>query len=154
KMDESSGLTALDASGNGFAGTYVGVAGTPTSSMSVPTAGAMANPSSRTFVMANQQAVRLAPMPALLKPSNGLTISAWYRATAVDTSGAELVSGGDNYILRLRTTQIEFDKRIMGATGTPTYATCVFAVTSHLDGAWHHVAAVTTTTGMQLYVDG
>jgi hypothetical protein len=150
KLDESGGTTALDASGNGFNGTYMGVVGTPAPSMLVPAAGAAGNPFSRVFVRANQHAVRLATIPAALKPANGLTVSAWYRATSVDTSGAELVSAGDQYILRLRAGQIEFAKRITGAT----HVNCAAAISNHLDGAWHHLAAVTSTAGMKLYFDG
>jgi hypothetical protein len=117
--------------------------------MSVPAAGSPGNPFSRAFVRANQQAVRLAAIPAALKPVNGLTVSAWYRATSVDTSGAELVSAGDNYLLRLRVGQIEFAKRISGG-----FATCAFAASGHLDGSWHHLAAVTSATGMKVYLDG
>jgi hypothetical protein len=153
KFDDSAGTTALDASGNNFNGTYLGASGTPTPSTLVPAGGSAGNPFSRAFQRVNQQAVRLANTPALLKPTNGLTVSAWYRATSVDTSGAEIVSAGDNYILRLRAGQIEFAKRITGAT----YATCPFVITGapvHLDGAWHHLAAVSSPTGMKLYFDG
>jgi hypothetical protein len=149
KFDESSGSAAVDASGNGLHGTYLGAVGTPTPSMSVPAMGSMGNPFSRAFVRANQQAVRLAATPPVLKPVNGLTVSAWYRATSVDSSGAELVSAGDNYILRLRAGQIEFAKRISGG-----FATCAFTASAHLDGNWHHLAAVTSPTGMKLYFDG
>jgi hypothetical protein len=154
KFDESTGSTALDASGNAFHGTYLGTAGTPTMSTLVPAAGAASNPFSRAFVKASVQAVRLAATPAALEPANGLTVSAWYRATSVDTSGSEIVSAGDNYVLRLRAGQIEFDKRIKSSTGTGTYASCIFTVSTHLDGAWHHLAAVTSVAGMKLYFDG
>jgi hypothetical protein len=154
KFDESTGTTALDASGNGFQGTYLGTVGTPISSTAVPAAGAAGNPLSRAFLKANGQAVRLVATPAALKPANGLTVSAWYRATSVDTSGSEIVSAGDNYVLRLRAGQIEFDKRIKSSTGTGTYASCIFIVSTHLDGAWHHLAAVTSVGGMKLYFDG
>jgi hypothetical protein len=153
KMDEASGTTALDSSGHALNGTYLGTVGTPTSSTLVPVAGAMGNPLSRAFVRASEQAIRLAGTPSALKPANGLTLSAWYRATSLDSSGAEIISAGDSYILRLRTTQIEFDKRISSGTGG-TYVNCPFVTSTHLDGAWHHLAAVTSTGGMQLYVDG
>jgi len=149
KFDESSGTTALDASGNGLRGTYVG-AETPLPSTLRPAAGSMGNPSSRAFDRTKQQAVRLAATPLILKPTNGLTVSAWYRATSVDTSGAELVSAGDNYILRLRKGQVEFAKHIV----VGGFATCAFPSSTHLDGAWHHVAAVSSTEGMKVYFDG
>ena len=150
KFDESMGSIALDASGHGRDGTYLGA----TASTVVPAAGSAANPFSRLFARATQQAVKLAATPVALKPANTLTLSAWYRATSVDTSGAELISAGDNYVLRLRATQIEFDKRITGSSGTGTYATCPFGITTHLDGTWHHLAAVSGPTGMKVYLDG
>jgi len=150
RFDENMGSTALDASGNGHNGTYLGTAASP----AVPMPGSAGNPFSRAFVRASQQAVRLPVAPSALKPANGLTLSAWYRATTVDTSGAELISAGDNYVLRLRTGQIEFAKRIASSAGTATYAICAIVVTNHLTGAWHHLAAVSSPAGMKVFLDG
>jgi hypothetical protein len=154
-LDETAGTTATDGSGNGFTGSYVGVSGTPTTSTLVPPGVHFPDAASRSFVAANRQAVQLSPMPAALRRSNNLSVGAWFRATQVDagaatSSGAEIVSGGDQYVLRLRATQIEFSKRIAGGT----YAQCIVAASNHLDGNWHHLAGVTTPAGIKLYFDG
>jgi Cys-rich repeat protein len=149
RFDETTGTIAVDSSSNHLDGTYVG---SPASSTLVPL-GAMTDPRSRAFLRANQQAVRLAGIPATLEPSNNLTLSAWYRATSVDTSGAELISAGDNYVLRLRPNQVEFAKRVT-VNGAGAFVQCLATVSNHLDGAWHHLSAVSTAAGMTVFFDG
>jgi hypothetical protein len=150
KLDETTGTTAADSSGNAYTGTFIGNTGTPTTSTMVPTLG-FPDPASRAFVRANRHAIRLATMPAALKPAADLTLSVWYRATNLDTAGngSELVSGGDHYMMRLHTADIEVSKRT--ADG---HKQCLGPVTGHLDGNWHHAAATITTTAMTVYVDG
>ena len=87
-------------------------------------------------------------MPLALRRSNNLTVSAWYRATSGGRD--EIVSGGDQYVLRLIPNQIEFSKRISGGS----YVQCLATVSGHFDGNWHHVAGVTSTAGMKVYFDG
>jgi Concanavalin A-like lectin/glucanases superfamily len=155
RFDEPAGGTvAVDTSGAMHAGTYIGTMGTPTMSTLVASIGG-ANPASRAFVRGSRHAVQLAGTPADLKPASELTVSAWYRATSVDTSGATLVSAGNNYLIRLRPTQIEFAKRTTTAAGTTTTGQALATVAGMLNGSWHHVAGVTSATeGMKLYVDG
>jgi hypothetical protein len=155
KFDESSGTTAADASGNGFSGTYVGSSGTPATSSLLPPV-RFPDPASRAFTAANHQAVRLAPAPAAIKPANNLTISLWYRTMTLDFGHAnnpkasEALSQGDNYFIRIRTTDIAFTRR--SASG---YIVCFATIPSnHLDDNWHHVAAVLSAAGAKVYVDG
>ena len=108
---------AVDTSGNRLAGTYTGMGSFPVPSTSVPGIG-MENSRSRQFTRSTRQAVQLAAMPADMTPPNEITVAAWYRATTIDTSGAELVSGGNSYVIRLRPTQIEFAKRVTTPQGT------------------------------------
>ena len=154
RLDEASGSAALDASGNGVMGSYTGVSGAPTPSTMVPTV-TFPDPHSRAFVMANDHGVRLASMPAALKPSNNLTLAAWYRTSLVDSdasgsTGSEIVSAGNQYLIRVRATQAEFAKR-SGASG---YAQCFATVSNHRDGQWHHLAGISSSSGMKLYLDG
>ena len=152
-MDESTGTTALDASGNGFNGTYTGSSGTPTASSMVPPV-RFPDPASRAFTAASRHAVRLAPAPAAIKPANNLTISLWYRATSVDTghggtpgqpNASEALSLGDNYFIRIRSTDIAFTRRTAGG-----YVVCFATIPSnHLDGNWHHVAGVLSPAGSE-----
>jgi hypothetical protein len=154
KLDEASGTTALDASGNNLAGTYAGTSGTPVTSPMIPTLG-FPDPASRAFTRANRHIVTLANMPAAIKPVNELTLSVWYRATTIDTgpsgsmAGSELVSGGDNYLMRLHIGDLEMSKRT--ANG---HVQCLGVVTNHLDGNWHHAAAVYGPTTLTVYFDG
>jgi hypothetical protein len=145
RFDETSGTVAVDTAGNNHAGTYVGVTGTPTSSALVARIGGD-NLRSRAFLRSGRQAVQLQNTPADLQPQSELTVAAWYRATSVDTSGAVLVSAGNNYVIRLRPTQIELGKRTTSAQGTIRLAQVLATVPSMLNGAWHHVAGVTSAT--------
>ena len=150
-LDEASGAAASDSSGNGFHGTGVGSAGTPVPSSSVPTL-RFADPRSRLFSKDSRHAIELLPMPSSLKVAT-FTLSAWFRATVVDTMGSDIVSGGNDYFLRLWVDQIEFLKRVSQNAGA-LYATCRQATSGHLDGRWHHIAAVNGPSGMKVYFDG
>jgi hypothetical protein len=155
RFDEPDGTAAVDTSGNKYNGTYTGMGSFPTPSTAVPPDIGTANPRSRQFTRATRQAVQLTDMPVDLTPPNEVTVAAWYRATSLDTSGAELVSAGNSYVIRLRPTQIEFAKRVSTGLGTTQFVQCLATVPGHLNGSWHHVAAVTSPSdGMKLYVDG
>jgi hypothetical protein len=151
KFDETGGTTADDSSANNFDGTYVG---TPTSDANVPP-GSTGNPASLKFDGTMRQAVTRAPTPAMLKPANNLTVSAWYRATDVDSmgvtkTGAEILSAGNSYLLRLLPNGVEFTKQT--AAGLKQ---CRVDAPMHLNGQWHHLAGVTSpTAGLIVYFDG
>jgi hypothetical protein len=155
RFDEPANATsAIDSSGNHFDGAYTGVTGAPSASAGLPPVG-FVDPFSRAFVLANQQAVQLAAAPALLKAPNNLSIAVWYRATATDTQGSEILSLGDQYLLRLQPSQLEWTKQVFtGADAGTRYVHCFATVPGYLDGNWHHLAAVTTPAGMTLYFDG
>ena len=154
-FDESSGTTALDGSGNAINGVYTGAVGSPQPSTNVPTL-MFPNPRSRAFSLASRHAVRVSNTPGILQPANNITVSVWYRATQVDTQnvedGSELVSVGDNYMLRLEPNAVVLVKRIAGRAFPRCNGRLVgFAP---LDGQWHHVAGVASTSGMRVYLDG
>jgi hypothetical protein len=152
--DDPNSTLAEDGSGNLHSGEYTGNAGNrPATSTNVPPIG-VTNPRCRVFDNAQREAVRLAAFPQDLRPTNDLTLSAWFRANTVDTNGAEIISGGDSYLLRLRTGSIEFGKRTTNAAGTSVFVSCRVNHTGHLNNQWHHIAGVTTTAGMVLYLDG
>ena len=155
RFEEPDGATVGDSSGNNLHGAATGSVGAPVPATAVPPAISYANARSRAFTMAERHAVRLANMPAALKPTNNLTISVWYRATAVDASGgsasgSEIVSGGNAYLLRLRPTGPELFKEIAGNNAV----SCRGTTSTLLDGNWHHLAAVFGTTGFKAYFDG
>src|SRR5262249_40436617 len=126
-----------------------GVSGMPSPSTSVPSV-MFADPFSRGFAYLNSQAVTLGAAPASLKTPNNITLSVFYRAMRTDTSGSEIISLGDNYNLRLAPTRIEWNKHVGGGM----YVHCFATVANYLDGNWHHLAAVTTPAGIQMYFDG
>jgi len=161
KLDEASGSMALDSSGKGVNGTYGGVVagidasvlGAPSPSPMVPAKVKFADPFSRSFVGANQQAV-LTAMTSELKPANNFTLAAWYRATTTDTMGGDIINAGDSYILRLRPTQVEFTMRQPVPDAGVSFVHCFVTAASFRDGNWHHLAALATSSGMRLYYDG
>jgi hypothetical protein len=154
RLDESDGPVTADSSGNGLSGTFTGGTGIPTPAPPTP-ASRFPNPRSRTFTRAGQQGVLLAAMPVTLKPTRQLTVAAWFRTTTLDvnagggTPSAELVSAGDNYLLRVRPADIEVSKRIGG-----DWVRCFGPVSGHLDGSWHHAATVIDGVTVKVYFDG
>jgi hypothetical protein len=149
-FDEAGGDRATDSSGRGFDGRLVGMGGVPIFSTNVPSV-TFIDPHSLAFDKSKRQAVQLSPAPPELKP-RAVTITAWYRATAVDTQGSEILSCGDNYRLRLFADRIEADKRT-GAGGSGRFP-CSAASTTLLDGNWHHVAAAIRDQDITIYYDG
>jgi hypothetical protein len=154
RFEETSGSIAVDSSGSGNNGSYVGETGAPTSSTSVP-ATVYSNPRSRQFSGSSRQAVQITNWPSSLRLTNDFTVSAWYRATGIDSmsgtaTGAEIISGANVYILRLRPDGVEFSK-----DPGPGVIQCRALVSGFLDGNWHHVAAVASrTSGVRVYYDG
>ena len=159
RLDETEGMVANDSSGNGHHGQYVGLVGQPIPSLDKPTT-KFANPRSLAFTAANRHAVRIANMAAAFKRPTGITLAAWYRATAVDLnpaglpSGGEIVTAGNSYMLRARAIELEVSKRTAPAAGAPKFVQCFGRVNYHLDGKWHHLAGVHSEAGMKLYLDG
>lgn len=150
-LDDEAGTTALDSSPNALHGTYIGDSGTPSPSTVVPQV-SFADPRSRAFQRSGRHAVQLATMPPVLKPANDFTLSVWFQATSVDTGGAELLSGGNQYLLRIGADTARFSKRPAGASNS---VQCdATGLSGHLDGKWHHLAAVQSRAGMKLYLDG
>jgi trimeric autotransporter adhesin len=153
RFDEDAGNVALDASGMGNAGTYVGEPTAPTPSNLVP-ATMFANPRSRLFGATGRPSVRLANVPAALKPANEMTFTLFYRATTVAMGGTDLLNLGTDFLLRLKPADIEFAKRVSTVAGMVYGITRAAPISNHVDGKWHHVAGVATAAGMRIYVDG
>jgi hypothetical protein len=158
KLDDASAdSVAIDSSGKGHHGSYLvtGAMGSPIPSRSVAPV-LFPNPWSRQFSMARSHAVHLAAIPAALKPANNFSLSGWFRTTMIDeTYGSEIVSAGDQYMLRIRTkNMVEFAKRVTNAAGTGAWIQCFANDSNPLDGGWHHAAGVSTPAGMKVYVDG
>jgi MSHA biogenesis protein MshQ len=150
KFDEAAGAAvALDSSGNGFDGTFLGT--NPTTLVPPVT---FVDPSSRAFVTAKQQAVQIATAPAMLKPANNLTISVWYRSPATDTLGGEVVSLGENYALVLRPARTGTIELLKVQPSGTRWTVCSASPAGYLGSAWHHLAGVISPAGMKIYFDG
>jgi hypothetical protein len=82
-------------------------------------------------------------------PANA-SVSAWIKVNAADSAGAEIISLGDHFLLRVTPGGAGLQAAHYNGT------TWVFASTSTPIGLkWHHVAATFTQSGaMKLYVDG
>jgi hypothetical protein len=149
RFEEAAGTLANDHSGNLRHGTYTGETGTPGTSLQVPPGVQYTNTRSRSFSQASRHAIQLAPMPAALKPTSDITMSVWYRATAIDGDGSQLISGGNAWGLRLGSEQIEVSKRISSG-----FVDCRATVSNYLDGNWHHVVGVISASAFTIYFDG
>jgi hypothetical protein len=168
KFDEASGTTAADSSGDGFTGTYVstivgdsGMGPMPTPSANVPPAVAatFSDPFSLMFASAAgyRQAVQYTPTDATLQPANNLTVSVWFRSTTTGMNGSEVVSMGDAYLLRLKSTTGNYQLQFTKFTGA-AYIDCIGPAvpsTVFMDGNWHHFAGIADgSTGLSMYLDG
>ncbi len=151
RLDEPGGNAALDASGNGHAGNYVGTPA-PTPSTNVPTT-SFANERSRIFPAGGKAAVRLTELPARLRPSNDITFSVWWRATSVPTAGADIINFGSDLLVRIKPAAIEFAKRKSSVEGQFYDIAAAIDVRGHVNGSWQHLAAVASSTGMRVYLN-
>jgi hypothetical protein len=151
KLDETAS-PAADSSATNAPATW---SGPPTSSPSIPTVGF--NDTQSLSMTGGQYAATTALSPnwPALQPAT-VTMSAWYKATNVDTSGAEIVSGGNIYALRMTSTGLSVIKRI-AHNGTPTQDWVEYQVapTGYLDGNWHQIVGIVDTDhSMKAYFDG
>ena len=144
---------AVDSSGNGNSLTWNG---TPTTTTVVPTAITFTDP--RALAMTGGQYAGSAVLSGVpeLTPAT-VTLSAWYKATSVDTSGSEIISGSNTYGLRITTTGLTVMKRISDNTSNNDWIEYRVPEANVLDGKWHQIVGVILTGtggGMSAYFDG
>ena len=148
RLNEGSGTTASDSSGNGNAGTYVGAWNYGVSPQPLPrNAGLAVSSKNNTSCIAS---------PVQLNNPKTYSYETWFKTTA--TTGGKLAAfelaqtgASANYDRHLYMTN--GGKLVFGVwLGSPTVITSPLA---YNDGQWHQ-AAVTmgATGGMQLFVDG
>jgi hypothetical protein len=163
KMDETSGSTSADSSGQGNPLTWTGTYGPTTdksASIKFTDTGSWYMAPATTHTTYGQTSTTLASIPEL-RPTT-VTVSAWYKADKVDMSGSEVVSGSNTYGLRLysnSTTDRGFMvmKRISDNTSAADWIEYRVQVSNVLDGNWHQLVGIITTgsTGsMSVYFDG
>jgi hypothetical protein len=150
-FDEGGGNVAQDASSNGRTGSMIGSTGAPQPSAVVAPL-KFPNPRSRDFVASDSQGVVASPIPGSIKANPELTLAAWFRATAVEVDGSDIIDLGADYSLRVRSDRIEFTKRKATQAGN-VYALAAGMATP-IDSTWHHLAGTSGAGGMKIYLDG
>jgi hypothetical protein len=135
KLDETNGTTAADSSGNNQTGTVTGVA---TWVSAVRNNGFDFN--GNTKIQVNSE---------LGHPTN-VSMAAWVDLDAVDSSGAEVVTIGDQVNLRLTANSV----RVVLYNGSTWIVTS--ASYSPLGAGWHHYAFSFSdvTNELKIYIDG
>jgi hypothetical protein len=137
KLDETSGTTAADSSGMGR---NMSVVGTATWATNGPVDGCLQlNGSTR------------AEVTSLMGSPSNVSLSAWAFLTAADTSGAEVVSLGDYFVIRLNEGANSKAFFYNGSTWVSASVAQTFA-----NNGWHHFAAVfnDSMNTCKFYVDG
>jgi hypothetical protein len=136
KLDESSGTSAADSTGYSHSGT---VTGTASWTAAVLNNGFSFNGSTKI------QATGLINSP------RNASVTAWANLTTADASGAEIVSLGDHFGLRLDTGGVSEVFFYNGSTYVTAAVNQTFAGTG-----WHHFAGVfdDDNDNLKLYVDG
>lgn len=150
-LDELASPSA-DFSSNGYSLTWTG---TPVSSSSAPST--MAFPDTHSLTMTGSQYAAGAVLSGVanLRPTT-VSLSAWYKATSVDTGGSGIVSGSDTYALAITTTGVTVIKRIHDGA-SQDWIEYRAPVATVLDGNWHQIVGVIvpgTGGGMTAYFDG
>jgi hypothetical protein len=135
KLDDGSGTTPQDSSGNGNHGTFIN---TP-SWVTGP-------PAALDFTAADRDAVQVS---GTLGDPAAVTIMAWVDFDAADSSGADVISIADSVLLRLEDGSMQGWYRGTGGG----YTNINHAAALGGDG-WHNVAYVTTAGRQELYLDG
>jgi hypothetical protein len=136
KLDEFSGTTAADSSGLGRNGSVVG---TPTWTTGKLDNAIQLNGTNRVEVN------------SLLGSPKNVTLAAWANLTGADSSGAELISLGDYFAIRLNEGSISRAFFYNGSSWVSVSTSQTFVGTG-----WHHFAAVFNDDQnvCKLYVDG
>jgi hypothetical protein len=135
KLNDGSGTTPQDSSGNGNHGAFIN---TPTWVAGPPAA--------LDFSSADRDAVQVS---GTLGGPAAVTLMAWVDFDAADSSGADVISIADSVLIRLEDGSMQGWYR--GAGGG--YTNINHADILGGDG-WHHVAYVTTAGRQELYLDG
>ncbi|HUU16920.1 MAG TPA: LamG domain-containing protein [Sedimentisphaerales bacterium] len=143
KLDDGSGTTAVDSSGNGHNGTLVG----DTSWVDGIDGGALAFDGDGDYVDIGKDPD--------FDIKNQITVSAWIKVNAFDRDWQAIVAKGDRAWRLQRNTgdrTLEFACSGLVAPGTDWGQ--IYGNTDVNDGHWHHVAGVYDEEKLYLYIDG
>ncbi len=155
RLDEPGAQDAVkDSSGHGVDGIYVGP---PAPTQVVPPPVRFSDPFSRSFDAGARTAALIPALPAALKPTGPFTMAIWFRSKGIAPGGegGELISLANNQLLRILPGGFEVSKRVKKSDDFK-YVRCLSAPdrTDHLDGQWHHLAAVVDAKAVRIYFDG
>jgi hypothetical protein len=134
KLDDGSGTTPQDSSGNGNHGTFVN---TPSYVVGPPAA--------LDFTGADRDAVQVT---GTLGEPAAVTIMGWIELDAADTSETDVISIADSVLIRMANTQLQGFYRSSGGA----YDNIDHVVSLAGDG-YHHFAYVAATGRQELYLD-
>lgn len=169
RMEESSGSTAADSSGYGVDLTWRASPAAAGSAASL----LYRNTNSISLTRASSQYLddgnTTAQVPNHMQTSTW-SQSAWVKASSLNSNGggggacnsggtaSDIVSLGNNNIMRLCTSSTALSTvylRVVRRINTANYESCISSNTFTLgDGAWHHLAAVSDGTNLNVYLDG
>jgi hypothetical protein len=147
KLDEGSGTTANDSSGNGNNGT---INGTPTWVTAGKLGGALQFNGTNTYINVGNG--------TSLQMRDALTIAFWIKTSAFTTTWAAVISKGDGSWRMGRGTVASGGTGStlhMGVSGTTVSGNAYFDGTKVVtDGEWHHGAGIYNGSTATIYVDG
>lgn len=147
-MNEGSGTTVGDSSGNGLTAAFATSTAAPAWQTSNCHSGACV-----VFTAVPETRVNL-PANALLNITGNLTLGAWVRVTTVSLDNQTLIDGRDTaypwpgYALRLSGGTPQFWS---GSDATTSWKTAGYSIPPN---EWHHIAVTLTGTTIQFYIDG
>lgn len=135
KMDESSGTTAYDSSGNGYNGTVYGTASWQSGYID------------NALYLDGSSYSRITGLAAW----SNITLAAWANLSTADSGGAELFSIGDYVIVRLDASG-KCEAIIYNGSGWDS----VSVSQTYAGTGWHHFALVFSDSSnyLRLYIDG
>jgi hypothetical protein len=141
RFNEASGTVAIDSTGLGRDGAYVGL----------PTLGALSNGHTGNGAAVDFTGVNYMQVTGVYDKSSSVSVAAWAKVDATDSAGSDVISIGDCFGIRVRNTSPGV--RAFSYNGTTwTYAS---GGASMVSSGWHHYAAVLDELGtLKLYIDG
>ena len=142
RFDNTAANPIADNSGYG-ADLTASAALTPTGTYVAPTF--FANPSSENFV--SSRYLHLGSYPSYFK-NQSWTLSAWIRLTTEGTSGSEIISVANDYLIRTNAGEIRV------STNQTSDVTCETVGLSMADSTWHQVIGTRDATNVKIYLDG
>jgi hypothetical protein len=141
KLDETSGTTAVDSTGLGNNGTYSGS----------PTLGAAGNGAASLGTAVDFNGSNYVQASGLYDSTASVSVAAWAKLDASDTSGADVISLGDHLRLRLQNGTTGAQAAYYNGSSWITVSASQIIVAT----GWHHYAAVLRENDtLKLYIDG